>query len=207
MVDDPTDRTLSLLTRSFVHKARVQLNHEHASVLLTSISAICYSPAGPRRDQVPSHMIKAMLTGVPYRSGQVLLRSIIHSFPHFDADAKLMTIVFLSSTVAMAELQQRSDAKLIKAISRSDGLLRTLFGSVAHSTLDVNPRQDVLGIMNFFHCFLDKVQYSDTLYLRNFFKACRQADLFDFLYHILRPGLVADYTYGERNVFAFLFDM
>lgn len=149
-------------------------------------------------------MIKAILTGVPDRSGRVLLRCIADCFLYFDDDGKRTAIILLCSTINAARLHQRSDASLIMGISLEGDLLRNLFISVRCSTLAVHPRQDVLGIIQLITYFMDKVQDSDIPYARNFLKACRRADLFGLLHHILEPGLVRDYTYGKSGQFRHL---
>lgn len=149
----------------------------------------------------PSHMIKAILAGVPHRSGQGLLRCISNSFPYFDDDAKRTTVMLLCATINAVRLHRRPDASLITSISRSGALLQNMFADVRHSKLAVAQGQDVLGIMQLLNCFLDKVQESDFPYIRLFLETCGRAGLFDFLHRIMEPGFVRDYIYGEPNPF------
>lgn len=202
-MDDPKDRTLALFARSLVYKSTIK-DHDDVPMFLTALTTLCYPPSVEGGADRPAHTIKAMLRGVPHRSGQVLLRSIANSFTTFDDSDKLSTMIFLHSLINVADLRQRSDTSLIKAISRAEDLLRNVFRSVEESTLADNPRDDILAVITI---FLDKVQISDITYVRSFLRTCARgrADLFGFLCYILQPEAIPDYAYGEPNTFRDLF--
>lgn len=151
----------------------------------------------------PSHLLRAIVNGVPGRSPRALLDHVARRIPHCSAAEFSHIFMFLSNLTENARWGVEPDSAFIKALCRTQLLFGFLFPimnilpiprpSSTHNdseTIITSSMRLMKGVMV---RMIDEWLEESGAFLR---AVCRPYGLFDALEHILTPEVASSHSLG-----------
>lgn len=143
---------------------------------------------------VPSHIICALLKGVPHGSTRLLLEKMLQILSKADILEFASVLQLLSLLFESAHWGLEADTSFIRGVCRSKSLFTFLFSALRypeqiHSTMEGERHSVAPFIFRFINSCFDKLNIAPTQEIESFLKLlCQHAKLLDILEFMMTQG-------------------